>query len=82
MSEISRRNRSFPSVLQKGVGTLAKDGGDDLAAAAVFAAHPSLLEDAGARELFSGTGTAEVLGKVGCWICGFWFKAWFQENFR
>ena len=62
VSQISRGNRSFPSVLAKAVAALVKDSGDELAAAAVFAAHPSLLEDAGARELFAGS--AEVLSKV------------------
>ena len=65
VTEISRRNRSFPSVLAKAVAALAKDGDNVLASAAVFAAHPSLLEEAGAGRLFEATGSSEILSKVG-----------------
>ena len=68
MLEISRRNRSFPSVLEKAIVAFVKDSGDDLAAAAVFAAHSSLLEEAGARDIFAVDGNAGVLSKVGCWL--------------
>ena len=64
VTEISRRNRAFPSVLAKAVAALAKDGDDALASAAVLAAHPSLLEEAGAGRLFEATGSSEMLSKV------------------